>query len=774
MESPSQEFNYQVKRRIAAVIVFIIVANIFKFETSVFYTFAIGPVLFSTPYGRPPSSVLDYPKVIIVDIVWGLATMTISVFLACNKIKLRSMIYIGLLGPLIFGYWFTYPFIDNGWALLWMRYRTLYRGLYKFLVRRILRIGTLLLVVKFTNGVGKAKPKSKEEPRYRYKELTGCHGIRLLKLSRASHLADVKLDLIHSSLTDAPAYEAISYTWANQTKNRKIEVHGFTLGVTPNVFQIIQSQASHSKTKFLWIDSICINQDDSEEKSKQVRLMANIYRRASRVVVWLGNSQYAYLAFDLLKELKYFVDNPRMHARRSLVKHFSNHTYYFQWMALTNLLYHPWFERVWIIQEVAVASTVDIFCGGEYLPWETLKTGLWSIAIADIEQNQDMTGLLQLPRRLTLRGLIFPEIRRKPIGLLHVGSINLLRRDIQRDQKYMSFTDVMAIFSRFKATNPRDKVFALQGITADADNGSLVPDYNKSVEDVFFNAARYFLSQDDPLRMLSFAGIGDERNFDLPSWVPDLSVHTRAKKLTVIPDWQKHKPYRASADSVAHFKLAPTLDMLSLRGILIDSIDRLGSVLEYRDEPDTVVDFDAETIGKFTQLKKFRDLAATTSYWYPYRRGENRYEAFWRTVSGDRSRTQRPLPAVYGEYYQRAEASWTRRSRRRGWSIWPLSEDETEAHHFLERVSNCAYERRFCITKQGFMGMVPPKTETGDVVSIIFGCQTPYILRGIRDKAPGARSASNTYRLIGECYMHGMMDGEMMETPRGSEEILLR
>ena len=57
------------------------------------------------------------------------------------------------------------------------------------------------------------------------------------------------------------------------------------------------------------------------------------------------------------------------------------------------------------------------------------------------------------------------------------------------------------------------------------------------------------------------------------------------------------------------------------------------------------------------------------------------------------------------------------------------------------------------------MGMVPPKSKVGDLVSLLLGAKTPYVLRRSVDKTPGNR---DTYVLVGECYMDGMMDGEMM------------
>lgn len=90
-------------------------------------------------------------------------------------------------------------------------------------------------------------------------------------------------------------YTALSYSWDAQRPSYRIKVDGFTLCITPNCEAAMRRLRNHTEVVILWIDSICINQSPEaiEERNQQVGLMGEIYKRAKRVVVWLGESDTA-------------------------------------------------------------------------------------------------------------------------------------------------------------------------------------------------------------------------------------------------------------------------------------------------------------------------------------------------------------------------------------------------------------------------------------------------------------------------------------------------
>lgn len=112
--------------------------------------------------------------------------------------------------------------------------------------------------------------------------------------------AGIRLSLRVVNLDDKPDYHALSYTWGpptreaavrgmNATPARRINCNGESLLVTQNLFACLQQLAHDNHNFEFWIDVICIDQE-SQEKNQQVNLMAEIYKNANNVIIWLGNA----------------------------------------------------------------------------------------------------------------------------------------------------------------------------------------------------------------------------------------------------------------------------------------------------------------------------------------------------------------------------------------------------------------------------------------------------------------------------------------------------
>ncbi|KAH8600659.1 heterokaryon incompatibility protein-domain-containing protein, partial [Bisporella sp. PMI_857] len=198
--------------------------------------------------------------------------------------------------------------------------------------------------------------------------------IRLIRMSRRLPGAELKCTFVQIAIEKAPQYEAISYTWGTGEKDRLIFIEDRWLPVTRNVHKILEDRGSYLRTRWLWIDAVCINQDNLEEKSTQVAMMGDIYSGADRVIVWLDNKEITHsevrdanfllelIAFNSMNLSKDLYDPPT----RVLGS-------YTHWKALSRLLSHPYWHRVWIIQEIAMAKKVHILYGSTYLSWEQLS-----------------------------------------------------------------------------------------------------------------------------------------------------------------------------------------------------------------------------------------------------------------------------------------------------------------------------------------------------------------------------------------------------------------
>ncbi|KAK3903216.1 heterokaryon incompatibility protein-domain-containing protein, partial [Staphylotrichum tortipilum] len=99
----------------------------------------------------------------------------------------------------------------------------------------------------------------------------------------------LKFDLISTNIDDAPPYVALSYTWDGQTPDRPVWCNGKRLLVTANAETAMRGLRRPRHDLYLWVDAVCINQASLDEKSEQVAMMADIYRSAQHVAIWLGD-----------------------------------------------------------------------------------------------------------------------------------------------------------------------------------------------------------------------------------------------------------------------------------------------------------------------------------------------------------------------------------------------------------------------------------------------------------------------------------------------------
>ncbi|KUJ12782.1 heterokaryon incompatibility, partial [Mollisia scopiformis] len=140
-------------------------------------------------------------------------------------------------------------------------------------------------------------------------------------------------------------YEAVSYTWGTESHNRPITIDEKRFYVSPTLKQALKQFHNAAGLRCLWIDAICINQADLEERNQQIQFMARIYRNSSRLLVWLGvsasNSDYA------MKFLEELGDQEVEDQNRFL-----------EWIeidSIASLISRPWFTRTWILQEFVLA-----------------------------------------------------------------------------------------------------------------------------------------------------------------------------------------------------------------------------------------------------------------------------------------------------------------------------------------------------------------------------------------------------------------------------------
>jgi hypothetical protein len=370
----------------------------------------------------------------------------------------------------------------------------------------------------------------KPEMQFHYKPLANGE-IRLLRLPRRDLFGGIKSSLIHVPLDKAPGYECISYVWGDQTKTSSILIDGCQMLVPTSVYNILFERAPIWAPRLLWIDAICINQDDKEEKSIQIRKMGLVYRNVYRVTVCLGSSPDVQLARVLLHKLAvrmgaFQPSEQWKHIGESYGHHrdIEGGSAPREWTALKRLISNPWFERVWVVQEVVMASKVDVLYGGQYLDWDTLISIL---------------AEFQKPEATMLRSLIVQigknHLSPMPNGVRNGPVMESYRQRFHAGKKMQLHHMLMANLS-FKATFLEDKIYAIQGFTEEAEHPDLPIKYGSEITKVLINTSRYFIETLQSLQILQLTGIGWKRGHEsIPSWVVDWTM-TRPQYVTSYSD----------------------------------------------------------------------------------------------------------------------------------------------------------------------------------------------------------------------------------------------
>jgi Heterokaryon incompatibility protein (HET) len=211
--------------------------------------------------------------------------------------------------------------------------------------------------------------------------------IRVLVLCPGSFDDPIECHLEHQNrdLDGGVSYEALSYMWGPPEPPREIKLNDTLIEVRQNLLAALRRLRNENSVRYLWVDALCINQQDLQERSAQVLVMSRIYRRASQVLVWLGEAQgESDMLIDLLTDSKGDFGpiwpsrgqpcRPRMElpAEKMVIVRDA-------FLALCN---RPYWRRVWIIQEILSTLSLELLCGAKKLAWTHFCSALSSIKIA--------------------------------------------------------------------------------------------------------------------------------------------------------------------------------------------------------------------------------------------------------------------------------------------------------------------------------------------------------------------------------------------------------
>ncbi|KAH8693273.1 heterokaryon incompatibility protein-domain-containing protein [Talaromyces proteolyticus] len=285
--------------------------------------------------------------------------------------------------------------------------------------------------------------------------------IRLLNLYAGDSHEELvgNLKVIKLMSDDVHHYDTLSYTWGDHDPTELIKIiqdnQQYYIRIRPNLHSALQHLRSHRENRYLWVDAVCINQSDEEEKSGQVRMMFDIFNNSTSVCVWVGpEGDDSRMAIDFIKTHLVCENADQL---------FEDPKYRYEWLALAKLMRRPWFRRRWIIQEIALAKNATLHCGGSWLYWDDFADAVMLFA----------WGHNMIRSSWDWHHNLLGDIRESAATRLVQSRDKIFRKseDGQILDKMMSLEALLCSFSAFDASNPQDTIYAILAIAQDAKPG---------------------------------------------------------------------------------------------------------------------------------------------------------------------------------------------------------------------------------------------------------------------------------------------------------------
>jgi hypothetical protein len=591
--------------------------------------------------------------------------------------------------------------------------------------------------------------------------------IRLMTLLPGQTHEEIKVVLSVISLSTKPQYEALSYVWGDSHRTRFIFIDGRRSRITENLEVALRRLRHLDQERILWVDAICVNQQDLAERESQVSLMAEIYGGCQFCTVWLGEEDATTArAFDLVRSMasgSHFEDWPCLSPefRASLKQHRESkreleacilfHSGLFE--PLQGLFERSWWSRSWTVQELIFPKLVMVKCGRHEIDWHEIFQAHGTLEIHFDRCCAHFRDCLSGEDDISLS--IFDDA---------VSSLGLLRLDYE-DQKLPGANPppdliyILTLNRKRKASDPRDKVYAFLSLCPLDVRETLRADYDADLVDCYAWPTIHDMQQSRSLGSLSHALRYEERA-NLPSWVPDWTIRPDDDDLQV-DRMDIYDLFDAAKGSPAMFSRKERT--LSLWGTRQQMILTVGDSVNFGT-------YDT----KISVLKSWFDLWQGIQKWGASVGGDSDPAIpFLRTLMLD---TFQPFKQVEHrpdliEAVSRARPQ-DHKACRQWWALacakntfapdltMEPGPEATLMRSVRESIDLSIGNQLFFITEGGFIGLGPRTTRAGDAVWIACGGNMPLILRPVAESNPASPDWQPRCTLVGDCYVDGYMDGE--------------
>ncbi|KAI0477382.1 HET-domain-containing protein [Xylariaceae sp. FL0804] len=532
--------------------------------------------------------------------------------------------------------------------------------------------------------------------------------------------------------TPAPDYEALSYCWGSKRKRRTVLVvspgtadTAATAGpataspsagtrrlkITSNLAVALRYLRNSDRPRRMWIDAICIDQSRDQERNHQVQRMGTIYARARRVVVWLGPGfPGSGATLSILDHIgrqiestrdNYFGPSPGC-----------EHPHWFggkvrlpydddDWDAIRRLLGSAWFTRLWVVQEIQLASNESVFkCGNDEISWYLFRRALILI------YNNDS---------------VIPELEEQ---------MSRQRSDMfAMNFRDTTFNELLIELHTRECRESNDKVYGLRNLAPPEIAKHIIVDYKQSHRETYMQTFLACLKHEKRLAQLPLAGRrhGTSATAGWPSWLPDWNLPFLGRTCP------RYLGFCASGVSGVSGAGARDLSSgrLEVTGRRFASISSANQQLQ-----------DWASVAEALKELGIEQLRAAT-----YPAGGTLLDAWLQSIT--QARTVDRYPKFEHMYPCLADLRKEVLE-----TIHSLMGDRSLIPDAYRRViATWVRDRWLFTTDNGYVGMIDGHPQPGDLIFVMLGCDIPMLLRP---------SPSGEYGVVGDCYVHGIMDGEAL------------
>ena len=567
------------------------------------------------------------------------------------------------------------------------------------------------------------------------------------------------------SIDDAHEFNAISYTWGANSRSGLIIVDGLSIPVAKSAETALRSlracesdslaqaheqllRATEGRMKPIWIDAVCINQDDAEERADQVRLMRAIYSSAANVIVWMGEGNpQTDEAFDLMRQRAAHKDfslrrQPSSRGQATLPPTP-------EWMMLEtamkqDICKRAWWTRLWVRQEFLLArESPFMMCGSKGISWD------WFIFY-----------FIHLPRSWTHPDAASQYIPQNGSGTavdnswigIHPISLRYLRKHLKRRGALPIDHAFGYLLRNALATDTHDYIYGLLGLMGEELSSTINVDYSVDCMELYKQIAR-LLWYGYPNTMLAellqaFHFHGEDNGF--PSWIPDFQQSR-------LRGWQDRKALQGARPwrKLDYPCFSEAGDQLLLRGIYIDQIEATYQTpISLSNDP-----------GLMEKVEHYEGILAEAQ------QSAVPPQHHLRALAKLKS-SEMPMRTLTRSSVAQLDGDEKFHPRYKDEEVWEMflsrrsllgSMDNTEGQRSsgteqlflrLRRMLAAKIEDRCIFTSEvGYGGVGTAGVEIGDVIALVFGASGPLVLR----------PHEGSYRLVGCAYVAGLMDVKMLD-----------